>query len=499
MPAREQERERPPFWRRFDVRTSLLFGAPIVLLLVVLAVSSYQRGVDAEVGVLQARLRATAVGLSHTIDHEAVASLRDRSDQGSPSHRALVDLFARVARPQREVVSIYVLCPTERRGWLRFAADWVRSGRPGEVGELYDGTQADRMLEAFSGPVVESRIYSDAWGENLSGYAPIRDESGRAIAIVGVDINASSVDARKRSTLRFTAQLIGAALLLFALGGALIGRAVQRPIERIIEATGAIAAGESNVRIGIHRSDELGILAQRIDRMAEQLDQRERIRAMFGRYVSADVARRVLAAQDGADQKGVERDVTVLFSDIRGYSTISESLGPNEVVDMLNHYFSAMTDLVDEHGGCVIELFGDAILAVFGAPEAMEDHPARALRCALAMRARLRELNDEWEESGLARLWKSRGVERLEARIGAHSGNVVAGTLSSRRRTKYTLLGATVNIAKRLEALNEELGTSILVSAELFARLDGELSARAEDGGEHPLKGKSAPMRVYAF
>ena len=485
-----------PVWRRFHVKTTLLFGLPVLVLLAALAFSSYRFASDAELGILQGRLHGLAVGLSHTLDADTVLSLERAEDHGSPAHRRLRAAFARVAALEPDVESIYVLRPTDRPGTLRFAADWVRTGTSGEVGELYDATQTDSMLDAFEHPVVESRIYGDDWGRHLSGYAPIRDGAGQVIAIVGIDLRAQQVEALDTEALLTTGLAYGVALLLFVLGGVLLGRTLGRPIERIIDTTGAIAAGHYGARTHLHRADELGLLARRVDGMAAKLEERDRMRALFGRYVSEDVARGALE-DDATPHAARAREVTALFADLRRYSTISESLPPHDVLSLLNEYFSAMIDLVDAHGGCVVELVGDAILAVFGAPAALAEHPAAAVRCARAMQERLDELNVEWEASGLAAMWKERGIDRLRARIGVHTDRVVAGSIGTDRRAKYTVIGRAVNAAIELESMNERLGTKILVSADVLARLPEELAAGAKARDEQEVR--ASAMEVFSF
>ncbi len=179
---------------------------------------------------------------------------------------------------------------------------------------------------------------------------------------------------------------------------------------------------------------------------------------------------------------------------MRDYSTISEKLPPAEVVDLLNEYFGAMSEVIDRQGGCVIEFLGDAILAVFGAPGELPDHAERAVRAALQMQRRGAELNLAWERNGKASLWKERGIPALASRIGVHTGRVVAGNLGSKTRMKYAVIGDTVNAASRVEHLNNTLGTDLLFTEEVRIRLPPELVALARDAGEHPVKGRGARM-----
>ena len=153
-----------------------------------------------------------------------------------------------------------------------------------------------------------------------------------------------------------------------------------------IETIYVLRPTQQPTRLHMQRRDEFGVMGRHFDSMAEALQDREFVRETFGRYVSEDVAKLLLDQRIHTELAGEERVVTVLISDIRGYSTISERLPPVQVVDMLNRYLSAMNEVIDEHKGCVIEFLGDAILAVFGAPHYLPDHSERAVRCALSMR-----------------------------------------------------------------------------------------------------------------
>jgi adenylate cyclase len=281
--------------------------------------------------------------------------------------------------------------------------------------------------------------------------------------------------------------------------GLLVARAVRRPIERIVDVSGEIAGGNLNARVALARRDEFGVMGRRFDDMAVKLEEREHIRRVFGRYVSEDVARKVLSSPDASRLGGEEREVTVLFNDLRGYSTVTEGIAPIETIQLLNEYMGAMGTIIDAHHGCVLEFIGDAIVAVFNAPAEVPDHAEKAVRCARAMVARLGELNRTWEASGLAKLWQGRGMKELGARIGVHTGRVVAGTLGTSTRVKYGVIGDTVNVTARVESLNKDLGTELLVTRETWARLPDDLTAAGKPRGEHPVKGRQASVTVYSF
>jgi adenylate cyclase len=212
--------------------------------------------------------------------------------------------------------------------------------------------------------------------------------------------------------------------------------------------------------------------------------ERRRVRQAFGRYLSPQVADAVLA--DAPSLVGQRRQVSVLFSDLRGFTTLSETMAPEEVARRLDEYFEVMTRIIFQHGGMVNDFIGDAVMAVFGAPLADPDHALHAVQTALAMDEQLQSLNGRWAEAGLP---------SLRMGIGIHSGDVFAGNVGGRARTKYTIVGDTVNVGSRVEGLNKELGTTILVTEATFSMLEGRVKAR--DCGSLAVKGRHEPVRVF--
>ena len=219
----------------------------------------------------------------------------------------------------------------------------------------------------------------------------------------------------------------------------------------------------------------------------------------FSKFVPRDLVEELVAEGQLVRLRGEEREVTILFSDIRGYSTIIETLPPIRVLKVLNLYFNSMEKVIDRHGGTILEYVGDAILAVFGAPGDLPNHAQAATLCAVEMRDALAEFNAEMERQGLSDTWRDQGYEQLGARIGVHMGHVVAGTLGGTNQVRYSVLGDTVNVAARLEAYNKELGTEILISDAVFEALDGQFEQNATDHGPISLKGRSAAQRCYSL
>jgi adenylate cyclase len=182
---------------------------------------------------------------------------------------------------------------------------------------------------------------------------------------------------------------------------------------------------------------------------------------------------------------GEETDISAFFSDIQGFTTISEKLSPRQLVALLNDYLTEMTDILLAHGGTVDKFEGDAIVAFFGAPTALPDHADTACRCALAMQARLAQLE---------KIWEDQGRPGLNTRIGICSGTAVVGNMGSRNRLDYTMMGDTPNTASRLEGANKIYGTKILASASTARAATG---VRFREIDAVRLKGKNRAITVF--
>ncbi len=276
-----------------------------------------------------------------------------------------------------------------------------------------------------------------------------------------------------------------------ALSG-LVSREISRPME-------ALARKVARIRTLRFDNDfSVSSRVREVQLMTEALASMQAALQSFARYAPAGLVQKLMASGEVARLGGEERDVTILFADIRSYSTLTEQLRPVEVVELLNAYFSALQEVIEANQGEVLEYVGDGILVVFGAPIDLPEHPRRAVECALAMVERLERLNQEWEQSGRARRWVSVGVSSIRTGIGVHTGPVVAGNLGSRTHMKYGVVGDTVNIAARLEALNRELDTTILISEVVRTELPDALRGRTHPAGTFRLKGRGQATLVHS-
>jgi adenylate cyclase len=219
----------------------------------------------------------------------------------------------------------------------------------------------------------------------------------------------------------------------------------------------------------------------------EQRQKRE-LRRLFSRYVSEEVVADILRQSDAQALGGKRLELTVLFSDIRGFTTLSQELSPERVVAILNQYLTAMTEVIFQNRGTVDKFLGDGVMVLFGAPLTCPDAPVRAVNTAIQMQERLEELGANWEREG---------VGPLRIGIGIHTGDAIVGNIGSPRRMSYTAIGDTVNIASRLQDLTKTFDSSIIFSEAVYRCIKEQ--AAVKPLGPVILKGRDEPINIYGI
>jgi len=271
-----------------------------------------------------------------------------------------------------------------------------------------------------------------------------------------------------------------AAVLTIAYFGALGLPSVVRPIRELIAGTRAVTAGDLTVRVPVTSDDEIAELTASFNDMVRGLADRERLHAAFGTYVDPALARRLL--DDAQDVfAGEELDVTVLFADIRGFTAYAERADAREVVARLNRLFGLVVPVLREHGGHANKYLGDGVLAVFGAPEPVADHATSAIVAA----------------GEIQRVVRANFGESLRIGIGINTGRVIVGTIGGGGKLEFTLIGDTVNVAARVEQLTKETNDAILMTEATCDALSAAFPV--VDRGEYTVRGKSAPVHVFAL
>lgn len=283
-----------------------------------------------------------------------------------------------------------------------------------------------------------------------------------------------------RRALLWALGLVAAFLGLILVYSLRLAQRVTHPVEQL----SGIAR-----RIGRLELDSLPRVKSRVlelQQLDQALDESARGLQAFRRFVPVDVVRQLLDEGRTLEPSGEPREISVMFTDIHGFTAMAESIPPAVLVEQLTRYFNVASEVIAQHGGTIDKFMGDGMMVLWGAPTELPDAALQACRAALALQQAFDGLNAEWQRSG---------QQAFDTRIGIHTGPVVAGVLGAHDRLAYTAVGDTVNVASRIEGINRELGTRVLVSETTAQALDGRLPVRRIDAVE--LRGRQRPLLVY--
>jgi class 3 adenylate cyclase len=480
--------QRPRLWRRLSVRLAALFAIVTLLAVGLVGTFAYQRQkreVEDMVGTQLLNIARTAALLVDPAVH-------DRLQRGAPADAsAYAGVRERLATVQSEVVlatPIYTLADYDRaRRRARIVVsseDDQRAGRDYPVAaEL-----ADPLAWTLEDGVARyTGVYDNGKGMWITAVAPIvHDGKNIAALVVDYPVQIFLDRSRELAVAILQATLAGAvgALLL----GLLFARRITRPISMLTGGVARVAGGDLSQSLPVRSGDEIGQLTRAFNGMVEGLRQRDFIRTTFGRYVSPEVVKTLLESPEGLRLGGEKRVVTILMSDLRGYTRFAEHGDPAHVMEVLNGYLARMTEIVVAHGGTINEFIGDAIFAIFGAPLAHADHAERAAATALAMQRAMEEINADHA---------ARGLPRFEMGIGLNTGEAVVGNIGSEQRAKYAVVGSAVNVAARVEGatvggqifMTSQTYEAIAAIAEVAPPLAIEVKGLSEPLVLHELRG----------
>jgi len=277
-------------------------------------------------------------------------------------------------------------------------------------------------------------------------------------------------------------------VLVFIAATFLIASSVTKPVKSLVESVREIEKGNYSHFAQVNQRDEIGELAQAYNSMVKGLAEKERVQTLLGKVVSPAIAHELM--RHDVELGGEEREVTILFSDIRNFTTLCDGQPSKFILTLLNRYLTRMSAVIESHGGVIDKYIGDAIMALFGAPLQHDDDVDRALNTAIDMCLELDEFNIRLKQDGFPPL----GIG-----IGVNTGMVVAGNMGSARRLNYTVIGDGVNVASRLEGLtkNKHYNTRIIISKATQVKATQPFDTRSL--GEAHVKGKPAPVAIYAL
>jgi class 3 adenylate cyclase len=417
-------------------------------------------------------------------------------------------LFDSLDRLNREVQNRLWAGQTIETGDAEYAAIVDKEGRIVSVRTLNSTTEEDLRRVATKEMYVlppgvqplsvanrsEGKVFTQGYRSSDGHFyyhfqAPIvarssANEPPIPIGVVHLGMNQNSI-LRVERTVAVTIILItGIVLVLGILFMAIFVTFLVKPIGLLVDGVTAIAEGNLDQRIKLNRHDELGDLTDAFNDMAHSLREKELLKGAFSKYVTKSVVDRIMENEGGLKLGGEKKEVSVFFSDIRGFTHMSEQLRPEEVVSLLNEYFTEMVKIIFKYEGTLDKFMGDAIMAVFGAPVDQADHAERAVMAALEMSQKMMELRAKW---------RMEGKKEVNIGIGINTGEVIVGNLGSNERMEYTAIGDNVNLAQRLESVAE--GGQILISSATYEIVKGKVVARMLE----PIKLKGKAEKVIPY
>ncbi len=259
---------------------------------------------------------------------------------------------------------------------------------------------------------------------------------------------------------------------------------IIKPLRNFFLPLQRIQKGDFSLQIPVRNNDEINALAQHVNTMAAGLQEREFVKDTFSRYVPHEVVNQLLERKIHPRLEGELRNVTIFFSDIRGFTKLTERLRVEQIVYILNRYFSVMTEVVIQFDGIIDKFSGDEIMVVFGAPIHHDDDPFRAVKMGIEMSNRLKQLNVEF---------KKEAIEEIQIGIGINTGVAIAGNIGSEKRLNYSVIGDDVNLASRL--VSHAKAGEIIISDATYEIVKSEFHCSTL--GEVQVKGKSKPVQMY--
>ncbi|MEI6389062.1 MAG: adenylate/guanylate cyclase domain-containing protein [Spirochaetota bacterium] len=409
------------------------------------------------------------------IDPELHATLHVRGDMSKPAYIGLRDRLLEMRKAVPDISYLYTFRMDSGQDKPYFVLDSGTQDDFSALGDVYDEATAT-MLESLAPPFkvrVESDFATDQWGTWLSGYIPIINAEGGIEAVLGMDMSASYISAHEQGlmlSILAIALVIAGAMVLFSV---FIARAIARPLLALSDDMSHIAELKLDTVVKLRTGVKEVLL------MVDALENMKKGLRSFRKYVPADLVTQLIGMQQEAVLGTKRQDLTIFFCDLAHFTTHTERLSPEDLNILMSAYFVAITEALQKEGATIDKFIGDAVMAFWNAPQALEDHALRALRASLAVQDAF--------AAAMAGLAKP-GLPELVVRVGLATGEVMVGNMGHEGRLSYTAIGDAVNLASRLESLNKFYGTRILVAEETLRQAGNQIHFRPID--KVAVKGK---------
>ncbi len=444
---------------------------------------------------LHTNVLSIAVDAANEVDPHMIQQVQLNKDVNSSEYQKTQNILRKIRDNNRRenlfVKYIYIVDPiSESSNQFNYLIDAEErsSANFSPIGEPADEAISARLAEHLDEIYAPPNFVTDIWGEWMIGYAPIYTKDGKYLATVGVNLFASGVMEKLNKLLKDGFFTLSITLLLTLIFGWYLSQRQTSALKKLHDGVKEIESGNLNYKINIHSKDEFEELGTDINRMAQGLRERERLLISFTRYVSQHIMESILKSEDQIKLSGERRKVTVLFSDIRNFTTFSEKHDPEQVVLLLNEYFSAMVEIIFRNQGILDKFLGDGIMVEFGIPLDDPQQEFNAVKTAIEMRE---------EITRLCTKWASEGKPTIDIGIGIHTGFAVIGNIGSEKRVEYTAIGDAVNVAARIEQLTKELKTPLLISETTVTAITDKFNFKSL--GSQNIRGRTEDITVYTI
>lgn len=353
----------------------------------------------------------------------------------------------------------------------------------GEVDEQETYSHINQhLLELYS----PEGFITDTWGTWMSGFAPILDDKGQYVATIGADVSVHMIDERLNEILLIGLWGLLGSIFIAIISARIASKRLSFALGIVNDGVKKIAEGNLSTVIELHSDDEIEELSLAINDMARGLKEKDKMKQSFARYVSQHVLDSIATSGSVMKSEGERRKITILFTDIRQFTLLSEHIAPELIVALLNEYFSSMIDIIFKYGGTLDKFLGDGMMIEFGAPMEDPTQELHAVQAAIEMQQKIRSL---------CRKWRSEGKPEISMGIGIHTGYAVIGLIGSEKRVEYTAIGDTVNVASRLEKATKQLDVSILLSSSTYEAVKTIFSCKSL--GPISIAGREQEVEVY--
>jgi len=442
---------------------------------------------------MRERISDVAATTAALIDPTLIEKVIATGSENTPEFKQLVQLLRR-ARDANistswHVVSLYVMTISPKdNNQMIFVADAEENpDYRVHFGESDQQQDFSRILQNLYAPYSPSNFVTDAWGTWLSGFSPVFDANGKYVATIGADVSESIVKQMLFTIVKFGLWgLLGSAIIGF-FSAHFFSKKSSTSLAVIGESIKEISEGNISKNIELESGDEFAEVADGINRMLKDLQEREKMKTSFARYVSKHVLDTII--RTGASKKlvGERRKITILFTDIRQFTHLSEKLPPENVVSILNEYFENMIDTIFKYQGTLDKFLGDGMMVEFGAPLEDTQQELHAVQAAIEMQQTLETLSARW---------RSAGKPELRMGVGIHTGYAVVGNIGSEKRMEYTAIGDTVNVASRLEQATKSMEANILISETTYNAVKDVFECK--EVGPLSLHGRTEEIQAFS-